>query len=73
MPNNSSISSPKCAAVNHVEIGQSEMLYRNWKVWLFSGNNVRWLDPHKSEWARTIREACDRAGYDARVDEIVFQ
>jgi hypothetical protein len=46
--------------------------FRRWNVWLFSGNNARWLEPHKSELVRIIREARDRAGYEAAPDEIVF-
>src|ERR1019366_2366561 len=44
-----------CAAVNHVEIGQRQMMYRRWNVWLFSGNDAHWLEPFRADLARTIR------------------
>jgi hypothetical protein len=62
----------RCAAVNHVEIGQGVVNSRRWSVWLFSGNNASWLEPHKADLLRTIRGARDRAGYEASPDEIVF-
>jgi superfamily II DNA or RNA helicase len=61
----------RCAAVNHVEIGQQGEKAR-WTVWLFSGNNARWLEPHKADLLRSIREARDRAGCESAPAEIIF-
>jgi hypothetical protein len=62
----------RCAAVHRVAIGQEGKKLRRWHVWLFSGNNPRWLEPHKADLLRTIREACEHARYEAAPDEIVF-
>ncbi len=62
----------RCDAVNHVEIGQRGEKFRRWSVWLFSGNDTRWLEPHKADLLRTIREARVRAGVEAAPNEIVF-
>ncbi len=62
----------RCSAVNRVEIGQKGEKFRRWTVSLFSGNDSRWLEPHKAELRLTIREARTRAGYEAAPDEIVF-
>jgi len=62
----------RCAAVNQVVIGKKGEKFLCWSVSLFSGNDANWLEPHKAELVRIIREARDRAGYKAAPDKIVF-
>lgn len=60
-----------CAAVKHVANGQRKDRLRRWSVWLFTGNDAAWLEPHNDEMLGAIQKASDDVGYEPP-DEIVF-
>jgi hypothetical protein len=60
----------RCAAVDSVEIGGRGERFRHWRIRLFPGNNEEWLDPHLPALIQRIRQAREKAGYEAAPDEI---
>lgn len=62
----------RCAAVDSVEIGGRGEKFRHWRIRLFPGNNEEWLEPHLLALIQRIRQARERAGYEAAPDEITI-
>jgi superfamily II DNA or RNA helicase len=60
----------RCAAVDTVEIGGRGARFRHWRIRLFPGNNEKWLEPHLPELIERIRQARNKAGYEAAPDRI---
>ena len=60
----------RCAAVDSVEIGGRGERFRHWQIRLFPGNNEKWLDPHLPSLIQRIRQAREKAGYEAAPDDI---
>jgi len=60
----------RCAAVDAVEIGERGEKFRHWRIRLFPGNNEEWIEPHLPALIARIRQARERAGYEAAPDEI---
>jgi ATP-dependent helicase IRC3 len=60
----------RCAAVDSVEIGGRGERFRHWRIRLFPGNNEKWLAPHLPDMIQRIREAREKAGYEAAPDKI---
>lgn len=60
----------RCAAVDTVEIGGRGPRFRHWRIRLFPGNDARWVEPHLPSLIQQIRQARERAGYEAAPDEI---
>lgn len=60
----------RCAAVDSVEIGGRGERFRHWRIRLFPGNNQEWLEPHLPGLIKRIRDAREKAGYEAAPDEI---
>lgn len=62
----------RCAAVDSVEIGGRGEGFRHWKIRLFPGNNEKWLDPYLPNLIQKIRQAREKAGYEAAPDDITL-
>ena len=62
----------RCAAVDSVAIGGRGERFRDWQIRLFPGNNEKWLEPHLPALIQRIREAREKAGYEAAPDEITI-
>ena len=60
----------RCAAVDSVQIGGRGERFRHWRIRLFPGNNQEWLEPHLPGLIQRIRDAREKAGYEAAPDEI---
>jgi hypothetical protein len=60
----------RCAAVDEVEIGGRGEKFRHWRIRLFPGDSEKWLEPHLSGLIERIRQAREKAGYEAAPDEI---
>lgn len=60
----------RCAAVDSVEIGGRGERFRHWRIRLFPGNNEKWLTSHMDALAERIRQAREKAGYEAAPDQI---
>ena len=62
----------RCAAVDSVEIGAKGERFRHWQIRLFPGNNEKWLEPYLASLIQRIREAREKAGYEAAPDDIAI-
>ena len=55
----------RSSAVNFVKIGKRGPYFYEWKIGLYVGNNLLWLEPYIKDLALKIREARERAGFQA--------
>ena len=62
----------RCAAVDSVEIGAKGERFWHWQIRLFPGNNEKWLEPYLAGLIQRIREAWEKAGYEAAPDDIAI-
>lgn len=52
----------RCAAVQSIKIGKRGQYFYEWNVYLYAGNDSRWLQPHLNNLVKRINTARQEAG-----------
>lgn len=60
----------RCAAVESIEIGSRGEKFYRWRVVLYPDNDPKWFEQHRKDLVLKIRDARQRAGYQAAPDYI---
>lgn len=56
----------ECGAVSKVVVGRRGNRFYNWEIELYAGNEPAWLKPFLKPLVRSIQEAREAAGKEAR-------